>query len=378
MSEAGSEPDMPGQPDGSLRLARRGATTVNGVIARYRSWLPVRDTDPVVTLGEGSTPLVPADELSTVLGCEVWLKVEGANPTGSFKDRGMTVAISVAAGAGSKAVVCASTGNTSASAAAYASRGGLQPLVLLPAGRIATGKLAQAIVHGAKVVQVEGNFDDCLTLARALADSYPVALVNSVNPVRIEGQKTAAFEIVDALGDAPDLHVLPVGNGGNITAYWRGYTEYARAGQAARTPAMWGFQAAGAAPLVLGHPVTNPETVATAIRIGNPASTSLAIAAKEESDGLFEAVSDEEILSAQAFLAAREGVFVEPASAAGVAGLLAKQKRGEVDSGQQIVITVTGHGLKDVDTALSRRQSVAAEIVPADVGAVARACGLGN
>ncbi len=366
MTEAGSDPDM----------SRRGGYAVPGVINRYRDWLPLTDTDPVITLGEGSTPLVPAEELSTVLGCEVWLKVEGSNPTGSFKDRGMTVAISVAAGAGSKAVVCASTGNTSASAAAYASRGGLQPLVLLPAGRIATGKLAQAIVHGAKVVQIEGNFDDCLTLARALADEFPVALVNSVNPVRIEGQKTAAFEIVDALGDAPDLHVLPVGNGGNITAYWRGYTEYARAGRAAGTPRMWGFQASGAAPLVLGHPVRNPETVATAIRIGNPASTELAIAAKEESGGLFEAVGDDEILAAQAFLASREGVFVEPASAAGVAGLLAKHARGEVDSGQLITVTVTGHGLKDVDTALSRRQSVAAEIVPTEVDAVARACGL--
>ena len=373
MSESGSDPAMPGR-----RTPAEGPKSyaVPGVIERYRSRLPVADTDPVVTLGEGSTPLVPAEELSTILGCDVWLKVEGSNPTGSFKDRGMTVAISVAAGSGSKAVVCASTGNTSASAAAYASRAGLQPLVLLPAGRIATGKLAQAIVHGAKVVQIEGNFDDCLTLARSLADEYPVALVNSVNPVRIEGQKTAAFEIVDALGDAPDLHVLPVGNGGNITAYWRGYTEYARAGVSARTPRMWGFQAAGAAPLVLGHPVQNPETVATAIRIGNPASTTLAIAAKDESGGLFEAVSDDEILAAQAFLASREGVFVEPASAAGVAGLLAKHDRGEVDSGQRITITVTGHGLKDVDTALSRRQSVAAEIVSADVSAVARACGL--
>jgi threonine synthase len=349
---------------------------VAGVIARYRSWLPVSESDPVVTLGEGSTPLIPANVLSEILDCEVWLKVEGSNPTGSFKDRGMTVAISVAAGGGSKAVVCASTGNTSASAAAYASRAGLQPLVLLPAGRIATGKLAQAIVHGAQVVQVEGNFDDCLDLARALADSYPVALVNSVNPVRIEGQKTAAFEIVDALGDAPGLHVLPVGNGGNISAYWRGYRQYAAAGLATRTPRMWAFQAAGAAPLVLGHRVRNPETVATAIRIGNPASTTLAVAAKDESGGLFEAVSDEEILTAQAFLAAREGVFVEPASAAGVAGLLARQQRGDVDRGQQIVVTVTGHGLKDVDTALSRRQSVAAEVVAANVAAVARACGL--
>ncbi len=376
MSQAGSAPDLPVPQAGSVQVPRRSAASVQGVIARYRSWLPLTDNDPVVTLGEGSTPLIPAEELSTILGCDVWLKVEGANPTGSFKDRGMTVAISAAAGAGSQAVVCASTGNTSASAAAYASRGGVQPLVLLPAGRIATGKLAQAIVHGAKVVQIDGNFDDCLTLARALADSYPVALVNSVNPARIEGQKTAAFEIVDALGNGPDLHVLPVGNGGNISAYWRGYTEYARAGQAARTPRMWGFQAAGAAPLVLGHPVKNPDTIATAIRIGNPASTTLAIQAKEDSDGLFEAVSDDEILAAQAFLAAREGVFVEPASAAGVAGLLAKHERGDVDPGQQIVITVTGHGLKDVDTALSRRQSVAAEIVSTEIAAVARACGL--
>ena len=226
-----------------------------GVIDRYRSWLPVTEATPVITLGEGSTPLVPAQVLSEELGCEVWLKVEGANPTGSFKDRGMTVAVSVSAGEGAEAVVCASTGNTSASAAAYASRGGLKPIVLLPAGRIAAGKLAQAIVHGAQVVQVEGNFDDCLRLARSLAESYPVALVNSVNPVRIEGQKTAAFEIVDDLGDAPDLHVLPVGNGGNISAYWRGYVQYAEAGIAGHRPRMWAFQATGAAPLVLGHPV---------------------------------------------------------------------------------------------------------------------------
>jgi threonine synthase len=347
-----------------------------GLIERYRERLPFEPGDPVVSLSEGSTPLVHAPRLSERVGADVWLKLEGLNPTGSFKDRGMTVAISVAAGAGARAVVCASTGNTSASAAAYASRAGLQPIVLLPAGRIAMGKLAQAIVHGAQVVQIEGNFDDCLNVARALAADYGVALVNSVNPVRIEGQKTAAFEIVDALGDAPDLHVLPVGNGGNITAYWRGYTQYAKANLASRTPRMWAFQAAGAAPLVLGHPVKNPETVATAIRIGNPASTDLAIAAKEESGGLFEAITDDEILAAQAFLAAREGVFVEPASAAGVAGLLARQQRGEVDPGQQIVVTVTGHGLKDVDTALARRQSVAAEVVAADVAAVARACGL--
>jgi threonine synthase len=250
------------------------------------------------------------------------------------------------------------------------------PVVLLPAGKIAAGKLAQAIVHGARVVQIEGNFDTCLTLARQLADSYPVALVNSVNPVRIEGQKTAAFEIVDELGRAPDLHVLPVGNGGNISAYWRGYSQYAAAGLASSRPRMWAFQAEGAAPLVLGHPVESPETVATAIRIGNPASTTLAVAARDESGGLFEAVSDDQILAAQAFLASREGVFVEPASAAGVAGLLARHERGEVDPGQLIVITVTGHGLKDVDTALSTRGPVQAEVVGTDLHRVAEACGL--
>ena len=347
-----------------------------GVIARYRQWLPVADTDPVITLGEGSTPLVEAEVLSDRLGCEVWIKVEGANPTGSFKDRGMTVALTVSAGAGAQAVVCASTGNTSASAAAYAAKAGLLPIVLLPAGRIATGKLAQAIVHGAKVVQIDGNFDDCLELARKLADDYPVALVNSVNPIRIEGQKTAAFEVVDDLGDAPDLHVMPVGNAGNISAYWRGYTQYASAGKATRLPRMWGFQAAGAAPLVLGHPVLDPETVATAIRIGNPASAHLAIAARDESHGLIEAVTDEQILAAQAFLAAKEGIFVEPASAAGVAGLLAKHARGEVESGLQIAVTVTGHGLKDIETALSGRGPVQAEVVAADLTAIASVCGL--
>ncbi len=330
----------------------------------------------MITLGEGSTPLVQAHALSQILRCETWIKVEGANPTGSFKDRGMTLALSVSAGQGARAVVCASTGNTSASAAAYAAKAGLLPIVLLPAGRIATGKLAQAIVHGAKVVQVDGNFDDCLELARKLAHDYPVALVNSVNPIRIEGQKTAAFEVVDDLGDAPDLHVLPVGNAGNISAYWRGYTQYAAAGKATRRPRMWGFQAAGAAPLVLGHPVLDPDTVATAIRIGNPASADLALAARDESHGLIEAVSDDQILSAQAFLAAREGIFVEPASAAGVAGLLAKSGRGELEHGQQIAVTVTGHGLKDIDTALSRRGPIQAEVVAPDLLAIAAVCGL--
>lgn len=347
-----------------------------GIIARYREWLPFVGDAKVITLGEGSTPCVAAEALSEVLGAEVWIKVEGANPTGSFKDRGMTAALTVAAAEGARAVVCASTGNTSASAAAYASKAGLLPIVLLPAGRIAAGKLAQAVVHGAQVVQVDGNFDACLDLARALADHYPVSLVNSVNPVRLEGQKTAAFEIVDDLGDAPDLHVIPVGNAGNIAAYWKGYTDYHTAGVASRRPQMWGFQAAGAAPLVLGHPVPDPETVATAIRIGNPASGHLALAARDESGGLIESVSDEQILSAQAFLAAKEGIFVEPASAAGVAGLLAKRERGEVPTGVRIAITVTGNGLKDIDTALRPHLPLATEVVPATLDRVAEVCGL--
>ena len=288
----------------------------------------------------------------------------------------MTVALSVAAGQGVQAVVCASTGNTSASAAAYAAKAGLSTIVLLPAGRIATGKLAQAIVHGARVVQIDGNFDDCLELARKLAHEYPVALVNSVNPNRIEGQKTAAFEVIDELGDAPDVHVIPVGNAGNISAYWRGYTQYASAGKADASATDVGFSGDGAAPLVLGHPVLQPETVATAIRIGNPASAEQALAARDESGGLIEAVSDQQILDAQAFLAREEGIFVEPASAAGVAVLLAKHQRGEIESGLQIAVTVTGHGLKDVDTALSRLGPIHAEVVTADLLAIATVCGL--
>ena len=350
--------------------------STRGLIARYREWLPLAADAPVVTLGEGNTPLVLAQRLSARVSCEVWIKVEGMNPTGSFKDRGMTMALSAAANSGAQAVVCASTGNTSASAAAYAAKAGLRTIVLLPAGRIAAGKLAQAIVHGAKVVQVDGNFDDCLELARKLSHDFPVALVNSVNPIRIEGQKTAAFEIVDDLGDAPDLHVMPVGNAGNISAYWRGYRQYRDAGLATRTPRMWGFQAAGAAPLVLGHPVLDPDTVATAIRIGNPASAGSALAARDESGGLIEAVSDEEILAAQAVLAGEEGIFVEPASAAGVAGLLARSRAGRLDPDQQVVITVTGHGLKDVDTALSGHGPIEADVVPADLMAVAAVCGL--
>ncbi|MFC7621779.1 threonine synthase [Microlunatus sp. GCM10028923] len=356
--------------------ADRGQVTTSGIIARYRDWLPIDPAAKVITLGEGNTPLVAAENLSARLGGEVWLKVEGANPTGSFKDRGMTVAVTAAAHEGATAVVCASTGNTSASASAYAAKAGLLPIVLLPAGRIAAGKLAQAVVHGARVVQIDGNFDACLGLAQKLADHYPVSLVNSVNRIRLEGQKTAAFEVVDVLGDAPDVHAMPVGNGGNLPAYWRGYVEYADAGRSTRKPRMWGFQAAGAAPLVLGHPVLNPETLATAIRVGNPASAALAVAARDESGGLFEAVPDEQILAAQQFLAAKEGVFVEPASAAGVAGLLAKAERGELEPGLRIVITVTGNGLKDIDTALSGHTVEAAPVVPAALAEVAAVCGL--
>src|ERR1051326_8611808 len=307
-----------------------------GVIEEYREWLPVSAATPVVTLAEGGTPLVRANVVSELTGCEVYLKVEGLNPTGSFKDRGMTVAISKAAEEGAEAVICASTGNTSASAAAYAVRAGMVCAVLIPDGKIALGKMSQALAHGARILQVAGNFDDCLRLARDLAENYPVALVNSVNPARLAGQKTAAFEVVDALGDAPDLHVLPVGNAGNISAYWLGYTEYEKAGISTRRPRMYGFQAAGAAPIVNGAPVVSPQTVATAIRIGNPASWDLATAARDESGGLIEAVTDRQILSAYRLLAAREGVFVEPASAAGVAGLLRLAEEGRLQRGLRV------------------------------------------
>jgi threonine synthase len=347
-----------------------------GVIEEYREWLPVTPRTPVVTLGEGGTPLVHSKWLSGIVRGDVWIKVEGSNPTGSFKDRGMTAAVSVAVGEGAKAVVCASTGNTSASMTAYAAQAGLTPIVLVPHGKIAAGKMAQAVMHGAEVIQVRGGFDECLQLSRALADKYPVALVNSVNPVRLQGQKTAAFEIVDALGAAPDLHVLPVGNAGNISAYWLGYREYADAGIATRTPAMWGFQAQGSDPIVQGAPIALPETVATAIRIGNPASWHLATAARDESGGRIASVSDEQILQAQRDLASNEGIFVEPASAAGVAGLLAAATAGEVAPGQTIAITVTGHGLKDIDTALSGAGALVDAIIEDDVDEAAAAAGL--
>jgi threonine synthase len=345
-----------------------------GVITEYAERLPVDASTPVVTLGEGGTPLVRAGHLSEVTGCDVHLKVEGTNPTGSFKDRGMTVAISKAVQEGATAVICASTGNTSASAAAYAVKAGLDCVVLVPHGRIAAGKLAQALVHDARLLQVEGGFDDCLRLARELADSYAVSLVNSVNAYRIEGQKTAAFEVVDVLGRAPDIHCLPVGNAGNVTAYWKGYVEYAADGLCAQ-PRMWGFQAAGAAPLVRGEPVPDPDTVATAIRIGNPASWDGAVAARDDSKGRIDAVTDQQILDAQRLLSAREGVFVEPASAASVAGLLQCQQQGELDPGQLVVCTVTGNGLKDTETALAQL-TVRSQTVPADASAAAGALDL--
>ncbi len=405
-------------PAGPLVAARPW----RGVIAEYRARLPVDADTPVVSLGEGGTPLVVSGWLSEATSCTVLIKVEGANPTGSFKDRGMTMAVSRAVQAGARAVVCASTGNTSASAAAYAGRAGLDCAVLIPAGKIARGKLAQAVVHGARLVQVQGNFDDCLAVARELPERYPVVLVNSANAdgYRLAGQMTAAWEIVDALGRAPDLHLLPVGNAGNITAYWAGYRSYhdvpppaprssATAGsgttadgtvdglaEAARIaaatvpglPRIWGFQAAGSAPIVHGARVLDPETVATAIRVGNPARWAEALAALSESGGTIAAVADEDILAAQAALARRDGVFVEPASAIGVAGLLAAHAAGAVDPGQTITITVTGNGLKDTETALAgagaydaahglSADPLAAVPVAADPAAVAAVLDLG-
>jgi threonine synthase len=321
-----------------------------GLIEEYREFLPVTEATPVVTLLEGNTPLLEAPRLSERLDARVLLKIEGANPTGSFKDRGMTMAITKAHEEGAKAVVCASTGNTSASAAAYAARAGMTCAVLIPDGAIALGKLAQALIHGAKVLQIRGNFDQALDIVRELPRHAPITVVNSINPFRIEGQKTGAFEIIEALGDAPDVHCIPVGNAGNITAYWKGYCEYRNADRSTKLPRMLGFQAAGAAPMVLGHPVEHPETIATAIRIGNPASWVPAAAAAAESNGAIDMVTDDEILEAYRFLAAHESVFCEPASAASVAGLL---KTG-VPSGSTVVCVLTGNGLKDPDRAISQ------------------------
>ncbi|HEY6085752.1 MAG TPA: threonine synthase, partial [Nitrospira sp.] len=326
-----------------------------GVIEEYRKFLPVTERTPTVSLGEGNTPLIHATRLAKKIapGVDLYLKFEGANPTGSFKDRGMTLAISKAVEAGSHAVICASTGNTSASAAAYGARAGLAVYVLIPAGKIAMGKLSQAMMHQATVIQIDGNFDQALSIVKELAASYHIELVNSLNPFRIEGQKTAAMEVCDQLGDAPTVHVLPVGNAGNITAYWKGYREYHAANQTTRLPRMMGFQAAGAAPLVLGRIVENPQTVATAIRIGNPASWQSALSVITESSGAISAVSDEEILQAYAMVARTEGIFCEPAAAASIAGVVKLSQQGALPEGETVVCTLTGHGLKDPDTAIS-------------------------
>jgi threonine synthase len=349
-----------------------------GVLNEYRDRLDVTDATPIVTLGEGGTPLIPAPALSDRTGAKVYVKYEGMNPTGSFKDRGMTMAVSKAKEHGAKAVICASTGNTSASAAAYATYAGLTAAVLVPDGKIAMGKLAQAIAHGAELLQVSGNFDDCLDIARDLAANYPVHLVNSVNNDRIEGQKTGAFEVVDVLGDAPDFHFIPVGNAGNYTAYTRGYAEYLESGLSTKLPRMFGFQAAGSAPLVRGEVVKNPETIASAIRIGNPASWELALAARELTDGYFGAIEDDVILEAHRILSRDVGVFVEPASAISVAGLLEQAEAGVVGKGATVVLTVTGHGLKDPHWALKTADGgeVQPTKVAVDVAEVARVLGL--
>ncbi|MDD5428939.1 MAG: threonine synthase [Candidatus Omnitrophica bacterium] len=335
-----------------------------GLIEKYRKFLPVTDKTPVISLNEGNTPLIYACHISGLVGkdIEVYLKYEGLNPSGSFKDRGMTMAISKAVEEGSKAVMCASTGNTSASAAAYSARAGIKAVVLIPEGAIALGKLSQALIHGAKVIAVQGNFDDALELVREITAKYPITLVNSINPYRIEGQKTGAFEVCDTLGDAPEFHAIPVGNAGNITAYWKGYKEYKTAGISKKLPKMLGFQAEGAAPIVLGHPVKEPKTIATAIKIGNPASWKQAEAARDESGGLIDMVNDDEILAAYKLLASSEGVFVEPASAASVAGVLKLAKKGyfKASGKARIVCVLTGHGLKDPDRAIA---SVAKPVV---------------
>ncbi|HQJ15176.1 MAG TPA: threonine synthase [Candidatus Omnitrophota bacterium] len=332
----------------------------SGLINKYRKYLPVSGKTPVITLNEGNTPLIHAPYLSAGLGkgFQVYLKYEGANPTGSFKDRGMTMAISQACEEGVKAVICASTGNTSASAAAYAAKAGLRCVVLIPNGHIALGKLSQALIHGAIVLQVDGNFDEALALVKEITEKYPIKMVNSINPFRIEGQKTASFEIIEALEDAPDFQVMPVGNAGNITAYWKGYKEYHTIGMSKKLPRMLGFQAEGAAPIVRGHPIQNPETIATAIRIGNPASWKQAVAARDESKGLIDCVSDDQILEAYKLLALKEGVFAEPASCASIAGLqkLSQdgyfKKQASAGGAVKIVCILTGHGLKDPDRAI--------------------------
>lgn len=356
-------------------MERTESPTRVGVIERYREFMPVTDKTPVVTLLEGSTPLIRADRLAAQIApnLQVYLKYEGLNPTGSFKDRGMTMAISKAVEEGSQAVMCASTGNTSASAAAYSARAGLKCIVLIPKGNIALGKLSQAMIHGAQVIQIEGNFDDALNLVVEMTDKYPITLVNSLNPYRIEGQKSGAFEICDVLGGPPDFHAIPVGNAGNITAYWKGYKEYFACHRIKRLPRMIGFQAAGSAPIVLGHPVQNPETIATAIRIGNPASWQQAESARDESGGLIDMVTDEEILEAYQMLASLEGIFCEPASAASVAGVRKKAAQGYFKDPATVVCILTGHGLKDPDRAI--KMATQPVTLPAEMGALLKLLG---
>jgi threonine synthase len=348
-----------------------------GVIESYRSWLPVSDSTPVVSLNEGNTPLVRADNFVRSLGADfqLWLKYEGLNPTCSFKDRGMTLAVSKAKERGAGIVICASTGNTSASAAAYAARAGMKCVVVLPHGKIALGKMAQALMYGATTISIEGNFDEALRIVRELGETGKVEVVNSINPFRIEGQKTASFEICDQLGRAPDFHFLPVGNAGNITAYWKGYREYRQAGKISSLPRMFGFQAAGSAPIVLGHPVSDPQTVATAIRIGNPASWASATQALSESNGFINKVTDQEILAAYKLIARADGIFVEPASASCLAGLIQCVKAGKIPNGSIVTATMTGHGLKDPDNAISTA-GFHPIIAPARKDAVLKAIGL--
>ncbi|MBE9478294.1 MAG: threonine synthase [Chloroflexi bacterium] len=348
----------------------------NGVIARYRDLLPVTPDTPLFSLGEGDTPLVRCPALENETGCgELYFKLEGCQPTGSFKDRGMVVAVAKAIETGSRAIMCASTGNTSASAAAYAAYLGIDAIIVVPKGKITMGKLAQAVVYGAKIVAIKGNFDQALTIVRSLTDRHPVTLVNSVNPNRIEGQKTAAFEIIDNLGDAPDYLFIPVGNAGNITAYWKGFVEYVGQGRAKARPRMMGFQAEGAAPIVRGYPIKEPQTVATAIRIGNPASWQKAVAARDESGGTIDMVSDDEILAAYRLMAAKGGIFGEPASAASLAGLIKLSRCGTDFSQKRVVCVVTGSGLKDPDNALKSTEPLLE--LPADLAAVEQALGWG-
>jgi threonine synthase len=345
-----------------------------GLIDRYRDWLPVGDDTRIISLSEGATPLIRLNNLPRDLQRDVdlYVKYEGLNPTGSFKDRGMTMAVTQAVAEGSRAIICASTGNTSAAAAAYAARAGITAFVLIPDGKIALGKLAQAMMHGAVVLQIEGNFDAGMQLVKEVAQEAPVTIVNSINPYRLQGQKTAAFEIIDTLGRAPDYHCLPVGNAGNISAYWMGYSEYHARGVVGQRPVMCGYQASGAAPFLRGHPVENPETVATAIRIGNPQSWDKAVAAQTESGGWFDEFDDPQILNAQKLLAQREGIFCEPASAISIAGAMNDICAGRIPEGSTVVCTLTGHGLKDPDTAIGQCQDAVSK-VPAELGAVKRA-----